>query len=58
MKDLLLLCTKKVHFSYDKKFYSQKDGVAIGSPLGRVISEIFMVDLEKNVILKLSTRMT
>ena len=58
MKDLLLLCTKNVHFSYDNKLYSQKDGVAMGSPLGPVIAGIFMVDLERNVIPKLSTHMT
>ena len=58
MKDLLLLCTKNVHFSYDNKLYSQKDGITIGSPLRPVITGIFMVDLERNVIPKLSTHMT
>ena len=57
MKDLLLLCTKNVHFSYDNKLYNQKDGVAMGSPLAPVIAGILMVDLEKNVIPKLSTHM-
>ena len=32
---------------------SQKDGVAMVSPLGPVIVGIFMVDLERNVIPKL-----
>ena len=58
MKNLLLLCPKNVHFSYDNKLYSQKDGVAMGSSLGPVIAGIFMVDLEGNVIPKLSTHMT
>ena len=58
MNDPLLLCTKNVHFSYDNKLYSQKNGVAMGSPLGPVIAGIFMVDLERNVIPKLSTHMT
>ena len=58
MKELLLLCTKNEHFSYDNKLYSQKNGIAMGSPLGPVIAGIFMVDLERNVIPKLSTRMT
>ena len=40
MKDLLLLCTKNLHFFYDNKLYSQKDGVAIGSPLGPVIAGV------------------
>ena len=46
MKDLLILCTKNVYFSYDNKLYSQKDGVAMGSPLGPVIAGIFTADLE------------
>ena len=58
MKDLLLLCTKNVHFSYNNKLYSQKDGVPMGSPLGPVIEGIFMVDLERNGILKVSTHLT
>ena len=57
-KDLLLLRNKNVHFSYNNKLYSQKDGVATGSPLGPVIAGIFMVDMERNVIPKLSTHMT
>ena len=58
MKDILLLCTKNVHFSYDNKLYSQKDGVAMGSPLGPLITGIFMLDLERNVMPKLATHMT
>ena len=58
MKDLLLLCTKNVHFSYDNKLSSQIDGVAMGSPLGPVIVGNFMVDLERNVIPELSMHVT
>ena len=58
MKEHLLLCTKSVHFFYDNKLYSQKDGVAMVSPFGPVIAGIFMVDLERNVIPKLSIHMT
>ena len=58
MTDLLLLCTKNVHFSYDNKLSSQIDGVAMGSPLGPVIVGNFMEDLERNVIPKLSMHMT
>ena len=39
-KGHLPLCTKNVHFFYDNKFYSQKDGVAMGSPSGPVITGI------------------
>lgn len=54
MKQLLELCTKNVHFSFEDKIYKQKDGVAMGSPLGPVLANIFMVQLERNVIPKLT----
>ena len=49
-KELLLLCTKNVHFTFNNKIYQQCDGVAMGSPLGPVIAGIFMVELEKSLI--------
>ena len=49
---------QKCTFSYDNKFNTQKDGVAKGSPLGPVMTKIFVVDLKKNVIAKLSIHMT
>ena len=52
MKDLLLLDTKNVHLSSVNKLYTERDGVAIGSHLGPIIRDIFMVDLERHVILK------
>ena len=45
MKEILLLCTKNVHFSCNQDIYIQKRGVAIGSPLGPVLPGIFMVNL-------------
>ena len=48
MNELILLCTKGVHFIFDGKTYVQTNGVAIGSPLGPVLSGIFMVELENN----------
>ena len=50
MKKLLYLCTKEVHFSFNGKIYIQNDGVVMGSPLGPVLANIFMVELEKTVI--------
>ena len=47
MKNLLPLCTKKVHFTFQNNIYQQKDGAAMGSPLGPVLTGIFMVQLEK-----------
>ena len=48
MKQLLTLCTKNVHLSSDNTVYQQNDGVAMGSPLGLVLSGIFMVELENS----------
>ena len=49
-----LLCTKKVHFTFNDKTYMQVDGVAMGSPLGTVLAGIFMIDLEKAVLPELT----
>ena len=40
MKDFLLLTTKNVHFPYDNKLYTQKNGVAVRSPLEPVVTRI------------------
>ena len=48
MNELILLCTKGVHFTFDGKNYVQTNSVAIGSPLGPVLSGIFMVELEEH----------
>ena len=50
MKELLILCTKNVHFIFNVKTYIQVDGVAMGSPLGPVLGNIFMAELETSVI--------
>ena len=55
---MLLLCTKNVHCSFNGQFYLQKESIGIGSPLGPVIAGIFMVELEKSLLPKLSSYMT
>ena len=50
MKQLLTLCTKNVHFTYNNKIYQQNDRIAMGSPLGPVLSGIFMVKLENSLV--------
>ena len=52
--EILFLCTKSVHFSMNGDIYLQIDGAAMGSPLGPVLAEIFMVELERSLVPKLS----
>ena len=47
MKELLLLCTKHVHFTFNGDIYIQLDGVAMGSPLGPLLTNVFMCSLEE-----------
>ena len=57
MKELLYLCTKNVHFSFDNNIYIQNDGVAMGSPLGPILANIFMAELERSVIPGLANKL-
>ena len=50
MKNLLSICTKNVHFTFGNNIYQQKDGAAMGSPLGPVLTGIFMVHLERTLM--------
>ena len=58
MKELLLLCTKNVHFTFNNDIYQQCDGVAMGSTLGPVYAGLFIVELEKTLLPKLIEHMT
>ena len=53
MKKLLTLCTKNVHFTQNNEIYVQNDGVAMGSPLGPTLANVFMVDLENTLVPRL-----
>lgn len=46
LKELLLRCTFNIQFKFNGKFYRQIDGVAMGSPLGPILADIFMGILE------------
>ena len=54
MKELLYLCTKTVPFSFDNNLYMQVEGVAMGSPLGPLLANVFMCELESTIIPKLA----
>ena len=57
MKELLYLCTKNIHFSFDNNIYIQNDGIAMGSPLGPKLVNISMVELERPVIPGLANKL-
>ena len=56
MKELLILFTKKLHFTFNNETYIQVEGVAMGSPLGPVLANIFGVELDTSVIPNLSNK--
>nr|CAH8870068.1 unnamed protein product [Trichobilharzia regenti] len=46
LKELILRCTMNVHFLFNKEYYRQIDGVAMGSPLGPILADFFLAKLE------------
>ena len=50
VKELLLLCTKNVHFTFNVQIYVQVDGVTMGSPLAPLLADIFIIELERSLI--------
>ena len=46
-RSLLELATKESLFLFDKNYYSQTDGVAMGSPLGPTLANIFLCHYEE-----------
>ena len=50
LKPLILFCTKDVQFSFSKQLFIQHDGVAMGSPLGHVLANIFLGYVKRYVL--------
>ena len=50
LKKLFQFATSKSHFLFDGNYYDQVDGVAMGSPLGPVLANLFMAYHEKDWI--------
>ena len=50
MKEMLILCTKNVQFTFNEEVYKETDGVAMGLALGPVLADIFMAELENNIV--------
>ena len=49
MCELLYLCMKNVHFTFNNKIYIQNDGLAMGSPLGLVLTNIFEKEIDGKI---------
>ena len=45
--DLLSVATKSQLFQFNGSLYEQIDGVAMGSPLGRLLANVFMSSIEE-----------
>ena len=56
LKVLLEFATKKTHFIFNGQYYDQIDGVAMGSPLGPVLANIFMCHFEEKWVLNNNAR--
>ena len=50
MRELILICTKNVHFTFNGETFTQVDGATMGSPLAPILADIFMVELDRNLI--------
>ena len=50
LKRLILFAAKENHFLFDDKIFDQTDGVSMGSPLGPILANIFMCNLEEKVL--------
>ena len=50
MKEMLTLCTKNVHFTFNGDIYLQTDEVAIGSMLRPVYAGILTVHLKRSLV--------
>ncbi|CAH8837417.1 unnamed protein product [Trichobilharzia szidati] len=49
IRDIILMCTENIRFTFQEKAYKQIDGVAMGSPLGPLLADMFMSKLEKQM---------
>ena len=56
--DIPKLDMKNVHFTFNNKIYIQNDGKAMGSSLGPLLANIFVVELETALIPYLSSKLS
>ena len=48
--DLIRLCVKSTVFSFNGRYYRQRQGVAMGSPLGPVLAGLYMEFFENELL--------
>ncbi|XP_072016884.1 uncharacterized protein [Amphiura filiformis] len=53
--DLLSTCLKTTYFIYDGKYYIQREGAAMGSPVSPIIANLFMENFEEKAITSFHT---
>ena len=58
LRELLFKCTFNVQFLFDGTLYRQKDGVAMGSPLGPLLADIFLATIENDKLQDTINRLT
>lgn len=51
---LLCLYTANVEFSFPSKSYLHFDEVAMGSPLGPILADLFMAELEEKIAMNIN----
>jgi hypothetical protein len=53
---MITVCVMNTYFQFNENYYSQKKGMAMGSPLSPVLCNIFMEELEEKAILSYKTK--
>ena len=46
LKKLLIICTQESHFKFNGKYHDQIDGVSMGSPLGPLLANKLMANID------------
>ena len=54
-RELMIITTQNSHFQFFGKLYDQVDGVAMGSPLGPTLANIFVNHLEEKFVDQIKT---
>ena len=50
VKSLLEFCMLSTYFTFKGRFYKQKDGAAMGSPISPIVAGLYVEDLETKAI--------